>query len=458
MGLIVFVFIVVVVVVGVGAYLLGRRAQGPSPQTPAVHQLRLEEYDFYPFVVNERGHVEFDTGAFNRAVAFLLGELNERAARELIVIGEQNLVRDTFPTESLQNYKELYAKYGGDDVVNDNTVFLENYARIVRQLGRSVPNTGIEILLHNLVNPSRSLVAIENGGVTGRRVGSGATNLVLDLKTRRQQGTDKVNYELNIGSRQFKCTTVPIFRADYGLVGAVCINVDTHFIREVAADGGARLDAFVDNLLRTDFELDENILSPDEYHNAQRGKRHYLDEAIRTPTQKGPARRLAAIMFSDIVGYTALMGADEGATLRIVEANNEIHTSAISSNSGTLLKKLGDGLLASFESVSSAVTCAQEIQSAVNRDGRFEVRIGIHLGEVVLADGDVHGDGVNIASRVQSEVNAGEVGFTAAVYDNLKNKEGFHATFVGERTLKNVVDPVGLYVLVDEPISTTPTD
>ena len=341
--------------------------------------------------------------------------------------------------------------------MNDNTLFLENYARIVHQLGRSFPNTGIEILLHNLVNPSRSLVAIENGEVTGRSVGSGATNLVLDLKTRRQQGTDKVNYELNIGSRQFKCTTVPIFRAEYGLVGAVCINIDTHFIRDVAADGGARLDAFVDNLLRTDFELDENILSPDEYQNAQRGKRHYLDEAIRTPTQKGPARRLAAIVFSDIVGYTALMGADEGATLRIIAANDEIHGAAISDNNGTLLKKLGDGVLASFDSVSSAVACAQEIQAAVHRDGRFEVRIGIHLGEVVLADGDVHGDGVNIAARIQSEVNAGEIGFTKAVYDNVKNKEGFRATFVGERTLKNVADPVGLYILADEPTSTPQT-
>ena len=162
-------------------------------------------------------------------------------------------------------------------------------------------------------------------------------------------------------------------------------------------------------------------------------------------------------MFSDIVGYTALMGADEGSTLRIVEANNEIHAAAISSNGGTLLKKLGDGVLASFESVSSAVMCAQEIQSAVGHDGRFEVRIGIHLGEVVLTDGDVHGDGVNIASRIQSEVNAGDIGFTKAVHDNLKNKEGFHATFVGERTLKNVVDPVGLYVLADEPASTSET-
>jgi class 3 adenylate cyclase len=454
MALTVFGFVVVVVAVGAGAYILGRRKQGPSQQAPAVDQSRLEEYDFYPFVINEEGHVEFDPDVFNRAVTHFLSEQNERAARELIVIGEQNLVRDTFPTDRLQNYKELYARYRGDDVVSDNALFLENYARIVDQLGRSVPNTGIEILLHNLVNPSRSLVAIENGVVTGRRVGSGATNLVLDLKTRRQQGTDKVNYELNIGSRQFKCTTVPIFRAEYGLVGAVCINVDTHFIREVAAAGGARLDAFVDNLLRTDFELDENILSPDEYHNAQRGKRHFLDEAIRAPAQIGQVRKLAAILFSDIVGYTALMGADEGATLRIIDANDEIHTAAISDNGGTLLKKLGDGVLASFNSVSSAVASAQEIQAAVRRDGRFEVRVGIHLGEVVLADGDVHGDGVNIASRIQSEVNAGEIGFTKAVYDNMKNKEGFSATAVGNRTLKNVVDPVALYILADESSAT----
>ena len=105
----VFIFIVVVVVVGAGAYLLGRRMRGPSPQ-PGATQRRLEEYEFYPFVVNERGHVEFDPAAFDRAVAHLLGEQNERAARELIVIGEQNLVRDTFSTEWLHNYKELYAR------------------------------------------------------------------------------------------------------------------------------------------------------------------------------------------------------------------------------------------------------------------------------------------------------------------------------------------------------------
>jgi class 3 adenylate cyclase len=439
--------IVAAIVVGVIAYLIGRNR--PRPTTTASHGLerRLEEYDFYPFTVDAKGHVQFDTEAFNAAVTALLDEHNPRAARELIIIGEQNLVRDTFPSDWLQNYLHLYAAYDGDAIVSDNDLYLENYMRIVHQLGRSFPNTGIEILLHNLVNPSRSLVAIENGEVTGRQIGSGATNLVLDLKTRRQRGEDKVNYELNIGSRQFKCTTVPIFRPEYGLVGALCINIDTHFIRDAAATGGDRLDAFIDNLLRTDFTLDENILSKAEFHNAERGKRHFLDEQIRSTSHRAQERKLAAILFSDIVGFTSLMGDNETATLQIIRANESIHAEAIARHAGTLLKKLGDGMLASFDSVSNAVACAMEIRQAVATDGRFEVRIGIHLGEVVLADGDVHGDGVNIASRIQSEVGAGEIGVSRVVYENIRNKDGLTATLLGERTLKNVSIPVILYTL-----------
>lgn len=438
---------VAIVAGGVGGYVIGRRASSRRSGDDAGAERRLEEYDFYPFVVNAAGHVEFSGDHFADAVERLLKERNDRAARELIVIGEQNLVRDTFPSDRLQNYKKLYAAYDGDAVVSDNDVFLQNYRRIVSQFGRSFPNSGIEILLHNLVNPSRSLVAIENGAVTGRSIGSGATNLVLDLKTRRQLGEDKVNYELNIGSRQFKCTTVPIFRPDYGLVGAVCINVDMHFLRESVLTDEGRLNAFIDNLLRTDFELDENILSKDEYRNALNGKRHYLDEAIRAAGGASRSRRLAAILFSDIVGFTALMGDDEAATLRILERNDEIQIPAFARHDGRLLKKLGDGLLASFGSASGAVAAAQEIQHAVRDDGRFEVRIGIHLGEVIESDGDVHGDGVNIASRIQSEVGAGSIGISEVVYDNIKNKEGLTATMVGERTLKNVAAPVVLYSL-----------
>ena len=433
---------VTILLVAAGSFFLGRRTR---PVTDPDEARRLEEYEFYPFVVNAEGHVEFDAGMFSDGVDHLLRHRNSRAARELIVIGEQNLVRDTFPTDALNAYKRLYALYDGDDVIVDNDAYLENYKRLVHQLGRSFPHTGIEILLHNLVNPSHSLIAIENGIVTGRQVGGGATNLVLDLKTRRQRGEEKVNYELNIGSRQFKCTTVPIFRPDYGLVGAICVNIDTNFIRE-AAGNAERLDALIDNLLRTDFELDENILSKDEYRLALRGKRHFMDDAVRAAGSRRE-RRLAAIMFSDIVDFTALMGSDEDATLAVVQANEEIHLKAFATHGGRLLKRLGDGLLASFDSASGAVECAREIQGSVVNDGRYRIRIGIHLGEVMESDGDVHGDGVNIASRIQTEVGPGEVGFSAVVYDNIKNKPGLSATRLGDRHLKNVESPVVIYTL-----------
>ena len=293
MGFVVIGFLVLAVVVGVVAYFAGtRRTAGGGIPDGSGTEPRLEEFGFYPFAVDTDGHVAFNDEAFDEAVLHFLQHRNQSAARELIVIGEQNLVRDTFPSEALGRYKELYQTYDGDAVVSDNALFLENYMRIVNQIGRSFPNTGIEILLHNLVNPSRSLVAIENADVTGRTVGAGATNLVLDLKTRRQRGEDKVNYELNIGSRQFKCTTIPIFRPDYGLVGAICINIDTRFLRDDVMQNVDHLEAFFDNLLRTDFQLDENILSKDEYRNALNGKRHFLDEAIRTGG--GAKERLAS--------------------------------------------------------------------------------------------------------------------------------------------------------------------
>lgn len=447
--LLVLLLLMAVAVAAAVAFALGRR-QRPSAAGLSREQQRLEEYDFYPFEVDDKGHVAFAPEAFDRAVRYLLAHPNSRAARELIVIGEQNLVRDTAPSDRLQSYKELFTRYDGEAVINDNDVYLENYARIVHHLGRSFRNTGIEVLLHNLVNPARSLIAIENGEVTGRQVGSGATNLVLDLKTRRQRGEDKVNYELTIGSRLFKCTTVPLFRPEYGLVGALCVNVDVHFIRDTVAEGGPGLEAFIDNLLRTDFPLDENILSKDEHRRAEQGKRHFLDEEIRVRTRargRSDGRRLAAILFSDIVGFTSMMGADEAATLRVLEANDALHERALRAHGGTLLKKLGDGMLASFDAVSDAVVCAAALRRAVDEDGRFQIRIGVHMGEVVMTDGDVHGDGVNIASRIQSAVEPGEIGLSRVVYENIKNKDGLTATLVGERDLKNVSTPVVVYTL-----------
>ena len=411
-------------------------------------ELRLEEYDFYPFVVTEAGPIEFDPVKFKAAVDYLLTHDNPRAAGELIVIGEQNLVRDTFGSRELAQYKELFETYEGDRLIRDNTAYLENYKRIVRLIGQSFPNTGIEILLHDLVNPSHSIVAIENGIVTGRVIGQGTTKLVLDLKTRGHQGQDKLNYELNIGSRQFKCTTIPIFRPDFGLVGAICINIDARFLREEVMTSQAKLVAFFDNFLKADMELDENILSREENRAAQSGKRHFLDEAIRAPAVAAKeSRHLAAILFSDIVNFTATMEADERRALGVVVDNGKIHRDALARFGGRLLKELGDGVLASFVSVSDAVSCAAAIQAAVGAHGGYQVRIGIHLGEVVASGGDVFGDGVNLASRIQGEAEPGTIVVSEAVFNNVRNKPGITVRDLGERRLKNVSDPVRLFAL-----------
>ena len=101
--------------------------------------------------------------------------------------------------------------------------------------------------------------------------------MVLDLKRRTSKNEDKINYELNIGSRKFKCTTIPIYKDTDGLIGAICINVDYNYINEEVRQNPEILDKFIDSLLKTDMVLDENILSAHEYQKAMKGKRHFKE-------------------------------------------------------------------------------------------------------------------------------------------------------------------------------------
>lgn len=424
-------------------FLLGRRRRTNST---GPHR-RLEEHEFYPFVADDHGHIQFQADRFLEAVDHFMGEWNPLAAGELIVIGEQNFIRDTFASADLTRYKQFFARYGGDAIISDNAVFLENYRRIVRLVGKSFPHTGIEILLHDLVNPSRSVLEIEGGEVTGRAVGAGTTNLVLDLKTRRSQGQDKLNYELTIGARRFKCTTIPIFRTEYGLVGAICINIDARFMREHVMADRARLEAFFDNLLRVDMRLDENILSQAEFRAAMNGKRHFLDEAIRASGPSVPGHRLAAIMFSDIVDYTRLMEGDEHRALTTVAANSKLHLAVAARHGGEVLKQMGDGLLLRFDSVARAVEAAREIQTQVEAEGVYRLRVGIHLGEVAEVGGDVLGDGVNLASRIQAEAQPGTIAISEVVAANIRNRPGIMLTPLGDRHLKNVTEPMRLFAV-----------
>jgi adenylate cyclase len=128
------------------------------------------------------------------------------------------------------------------------------------------------------------------------------------------------------------------------------------------------------------------------------------------------SRQLAAIMFTDIVGYTALMGEDEQKAFELLHRNRHLQKPIIERFGGTWIKEIGDGVLASFHTVTDAVMCATEIQKACNDIDDLKLRIGIHLGEVVFEDNDVFGDGVNIASRLQALAPIGGIWISEAVY------------------------------------------
>jgi len=157
-----------------------------------------------------------------------------------------------------------------------------------------------------------------------------------------------------------------------------------------------------------------------------------------------PRHQLAAIMFTDIVGYTALMGKDEQKALALLKKNKEIHERLIAQYNGKLLKEIGDGILASFSSVSEAVYCAGAIQKGAKEE-EISLRIGIHEGEVVFQDNDVFGDGVSIASRIQAEGDGGSIMISYSVYKDIRNKPGIEAESMGEIELKNVEEPEKLY-------------
>jgi adenylate cyclase len=158
-------------------------------------------------------------------------------------------------------------------------------------------------------------------------------------------------------------------------------------------------------------------------------------------------RQLVAIMFTDIVGYTALMGDAEEKAFNLLERNRKLQKPLIERYGGKWIKELGDGVLATFSTVSDAVYCAAAIQQGSDHEPDLNLRIGIHQGEVVFKDGDVFGDGVNIASRLESLAPTGGIWVSETVKVNIQNKHGIETTFVKEEQLKNVKDPIKIYAI-----------
>ncbi|TIV93619.1 MAG: adenylate/guanylate cyclase domain-containing protein, partial [Mesorhizobium sp.] len=164
-------------------------------------------------------------------------------------------------------------------------------------------------------------------------------------------------------------------------------------------------------------------------------------------------RKLLAILALDMVGYSKATEIDEAGTIgRLRAIRADVTDTAIALHQGRIVKLLGDGALVVFDSVVDAVICAAEIQKAVAvRNGelpeheRIVFRIGINLGDVALVDGDVYGDGVNVAARIEQLADPGGVMVSGTAYDHLQGKLDWPLDFVGEQHVKNINRPVRMY-------------
>jgi adenylate cyclase len=170
----------------------------------------------------------------------------------------------------------------------------------------------------------------------------------------------------------------------------------------------------------------------------------------------GETRKIAAILISDVVGYSRLAGADEDRTLAPLRAlRSDLIDPTISVHNGRIVKRTGDGSLIECRSVIDAVRCAIEVQSGMaERNGglpsekRIEFRIGIHLGEVVEeADGDLMGDGVNIAARVEGVCQPGAICLSEQAHWQVEGRLDLAVIDLGPIQLKNIVEPIRVYSL-----------
>src|SRR5512139_264068 len=158
-------------------------------------------------------------------------------------------------------------------------------------------------------------------------------------------------------------------------------------------------------------------------------------------------RRLAAILVADVVGYSKLIGSDEAGTLAQLQAlRTEVIEPQIAKHAGRLFKAVGDGFLIEFASAVQAVSCAKAIQQA-NELGSLPLRIGIHVGDVVVQGDDLMGDGVNVAARVEGVAEPGGIAITRTVHDQVRDKLDLGFVDRGEIELKNIQRPVQVFVI-----------
>jgi len=188
------------------------------------------------------------------------------------------------------------------------------------------------------------------------------------------------------------------------------------------------------------------------------------DTLAPSGASQAPRRRLAAVWFADIVGYTTLSAKNEGESLAVVSAFQDVVRREVARFGGVVVKFLGDGAMARFESVGDAVASAISVRTRFDErmtdEGRsVQIRVGVHLGEVVTRDdGDIYGDGVNVAARVHGEAAPGTVVLSEDVARPLRSRPEFHLEPLGPRTLKGITDAVVLFAVEADLALVTPAE
>ena len=175
-------------------------------------------------------------------------------------------------------------------------------------------------------------------------------------------------------------------------------------------------------------------------------------------------RRLAAILAADVAGYSRLMGADEDGTHQRLQAHfRQLVDPKIEKHRGRIVKNTGDGLLAEFPSVVDAVRCAAEVQRGmidrepeVTDERRIRFRIGVNLGDVIAEDGDIFGDGVNVAARLEALAEPGGICVSGTVRDQVRDRLPYALDDMGEQSVKNIARPVRVYALRPEAVADLP--
>jgi len=166
-------------------------------------------------------------------------------------------------------------------------------------------------------------------------------------------------------------------------------------------------------------------------------------------TQYGDSHRLAAIVFADIVGSTATMEQDEKLALKNLARMREVAYPQVEAHAGKIIKELGDGFLAVFNSAIKAATCSLDIQKELKEENDPKLRVSIHIGDVVVEKGDVFGSGVNIASRMNSHAPIGGIAVSGDVWRQLQNKADYAVRSLGFKEMKGVSEPFEVFELLE---------